>query len=204
MKNFKLLLGATALLSTGALMANAADVTDTKITTVVGLFRPANIKTTKELYFGIVEAKNSAEIVIGTSGYDENTSTSGLVFIEDGTAGEVEVTGKFADYQRMVIDLGLGTLDSYNEYLASGDEPILTFSDAQPLKDKTDSSIICGETPLVSFKQSASSDANGKITIKIGGKLVLDSQIESKIATAGRALTCEGSVIATAFADVGN
>ena len=196
MKNKFLLLGATALLSTGALMANADDGLSTSLETYVALFRPLKIEQLSPLYFGVMEAKNGAEITIGTDGkIDSANSTSEIIFYEDSNgvdAGEIKISGNEFDFAKIN-----GATDQLREGVEN-DNKILSFSGITPLKD---GDITCGEIQESSLKQVATVDSNANIHIKIGGKLILASNIVEQMTNADKGLFCKGQIVVTAFAD---
>ena len=87
MKNFKLLLGATALLSTGALLVNAGSIIGQETINVrmsVDVIRPLNLTKEKDLYFGkVVVPEGINDITI-------SMDSAGIVSIPSESIGYIE------------------------------------------------------------------------------------------------------------------
>ena len=196
MKNFKLLLATTAMLSMGAMVANATDDTFT-LTTTVDLLRPALvIEEISPLHFGRLYAENGAIVVAEANG-GHGTGTTASIF-DPVYGGSIKISGGVFD----VIDQLTGT--NKTQYVANLSNAlsggIVAFPDEDI--DLTDGNIVCGTIDKDTLTQIAEVNAEGGyLTVGIGGTLTLADDIEEQMATAKRGLQCSGGIVLTAISN---
>ena len=195
MKNFKLFLASTAILSTGALAVMADDLPTATLNTEVRLIRSSiTMAEISPIQFGTIYAENGAVVVaVPNGGHGDGTTARPF---DPVYGGQLQIRGDYFDA------LGIGYFNNYDTEITNINTnldglDILEFTNITPLKD---GDIVCGEIREGSLTQIATMDEKGGINIGIGGTLVLDNNIEASIATANRGLDCKGTITATVIA----
>ena len=223
MKNFKLLLATTAILSTGALLANAEDVLyyssnvtlngpSAKLKAVATLINSLEVKEIRPLSFGgIIKPEGGQKVVVSVDGsHDLGQTTAHVissVFASSNAnttdamlslaPGEIEISGSY------FADNGVNQQDS--DVTAA---PYFIFNEGTDVKHVPLKSgeILCGEVDFtpegVKYGSAEMSSDFKKMTYKYGGILTLAEGIENNVPLNG-SLNCEGSVTITSFGMAG-
>ena len=212
MKNLKLLLATTAMLSVGAMMAKAdLDDNQTTLDIYALLVSPITANQTQYLSFGVIQiGPNSAKkkVVVGTndalatSGISGATTTASLLLnrkvnydgisVGDIRSGKIEFTGPFG--HENITD---------SAYFLSFDDDTdgtffkLSFTDAVLTPDGTGSGLTtCGT--VKDFEYVLENDGEGTVTASIGATLTL---ADSFTGMSDAMLGCKGQSVVTWIID---
>ena len=190
MKNFKLLLATTAILSTGLAMNVMAEgdisFSDSSIKTLIHakakLITNLSIREDAVLDFGSILAPRNNQTIEITA---EGVRNSNANFVDDEySAGAIAVSGDYYSDEHVVKNV-----DHTDEYYS------FTFPDTMTLKA---GNTVCGV--VSDFTQSSEFnhgvDIGKEIVINYGGTLTLDKNIETSLAL-NQTVECEGEATVT-------
>ena len=171
MRNFKLLLATTAILSTTAMVANAehANYQSVGIGAYVNFRDPISATTIKELGFGILEASSAA----GKS----------LTVNPDGTySGTVKVLGDSGDIPLQAAEIKFHG-GRFNEGYAN-DDSISLHLDGKEIELKDDNKL-CGKVTNLIQGEISSNDGGTELTVHVGGTLEISDTFTSAYSCVG-------------------
>ena len=183
MKNFKLLLATTAILSTGALMANAGNIASTFFSIHLDILSAITAEY-GTIEFGGILAGNGKKVVLNSDGtYGVGT-----------TATTVTATGSVypAKFKGGPIESNGSNYAKFSGVLTAEDEN---------LYDTSDSSIVCGSIEVDDMSVTSEADATyGGIKMTPSGMVfTMAENIETK--AAGDGLECMSNITLTLVYD---
>ena len=197
MKNFKLLLATTTILSTGAFIANAL-YTDTEYNVQIHadakLVKSYEVKETKRINFGtIVTTKAGQQVVVNADGTLGEATTATLL-VGSAQSGDAQVPADAIQAGQISVE-GIGDGRWYDMSINTGTITLKA------------GNVTCGVATIAADNMSNSTDGTSgtgdwdgdTATIDFGGTFVLDSQIESNMSTD---LDCTGAGTITIMNDV--
>ena len=185
MKNFKLLLATTAILSTGALMVNATSNMESaygKLKIYATLVKPLVITQNDWLGFGIITGHKGKKVIVETDG-TLGTESDNIVVAQKSTsqmtsfqAGKLTISG--TDFSSMSQE-SLSAFDINFE-----NEVTLSFSDSH-------GTTYCGT--VSDFKKDLSV-LGSDLIVKVGAQFIVGNDTDYTI---GNPLPCEGETTVT-------
>ena len=184
MKNFKLLLATTAILSTGALMANAEfQKPELEIKAQAEFATGITISYPRNMSFGVIDPRGEGNVVI-------DIDTGHL----SGTALIIRSAAEYEDYRGQI---NINGVKGFYDLWASGGEYIVIDSDDETItlyEDEETKAKKCATVSNLNYKVNAySQTGTGQLEIYTSGTLNVD---KNNIPTGGYA-KCTGSATVT-------